>query len=294
MGYNIEKNEYPIIQTFTTEGSMEQEEKQKQIDPRLCFHLMKIAFQDYQKSVCNLTELEYCDVYQHASEEMLLHRVILGSTEACCVVIPEVLLNQTLNDVISEYPSSGFFDKILQENNMNLVDYTSALHSDLRVETVLARIASSVEAVTTAEMEHSFSAYRAQLKHAESIDHDQSRGVDMSALLSKTEKALCKIIDKHCCSQATPPSNSSQKTHCCKSDSFLSDRFCHELNRVLASLSAETISISKASSTIYSMLLKKNDLIPAVPGCRLSYKHLSRSHPNVYFYSPRPSPPPYT
>ncbi len=233
---------------------MQQEKNQKQIDPMLSFHLMKVAFQDYRKSTCNLTEQEYCDVYQHASEEMLLHRVILASTEACCVVIPEALLEQTLNDVISEYPSSAFFNKILRENNMCLADYTAALHNDLRVETVLARITSSVEAVATAEMELYFSNYRAHLKH------DAPTGQDQSDLLSKAEKALHKRIDEHNSSQPNIPSSDRQRPHWSKTESLLPDKFCHEMDRVLSSLSSETISISKASSTIYAMLLKKKRL----------------------------------
>jgi len=240
---------------------MQQEKSHKQIDPILSFHLMKVAFQDYQKSICNLTEHEYCDAYQHASEEMLLHRVILTSTEACCVVIPESLLNQTLKNVISEYQDSGFFDEILRENNMSLVDYTAALHNDLRVETVLARIASSVEAVTTAEMEQYFSSYRAQLKHAVPTDQNQSIGnSDKSLLLRKTEKALHKRINKHCSNRTDRHANNNQQSHCCKFKSLLSDKFCHELDRVLSSLDAGTINTSKASSTIYAMLLKKKRL----------------------------------
>ncbi len=248
------KNGYLIDQIFNTEGSMQQEKNQKQIDPMLSFHLMKVAFQDYRKSACNLTEYEYCDAYQHASEEMLLHRVILTSTEACCVVIPEALLKQTLTDVIREYPSSEYFNKILQENNMSLVDYTAALHNDLRVETVLSRITSSVKAVTAAEMAFYFSSYKAHLKN------DAPTGQDQFDILNKTEKALCKRIDERHGSQPSHPVNNNQKPLSCKSASLLPDKFCHEMDSVLSSVSAETISISKASSVIYAMLLKKKRL----------------------------------
>lgn len=240
---------------------MQQKNNHNQIDPVLSFHLMKIAFQDYQKSICNLTELEYCEAYQHANEEMLLHRVILNSTEACCVVIPEALLNQTLNDIISEYPSPRFFDKILLDNNISLVDYTAALHNDLRVETVLASVASSVEKVTTDEMKRYFRSYKTQLQHKGFRDQNQPGDkIDKVALLSKTEKTLGKTMDETCSKQTDSQSLSAQKPQCCKSDALLSDQFCHELDSVLSSLSNKTISISKASSTIYAMLLKKKRL----------------------------------
>ncbi len=133
---------------------MQQENTRKQTDPMLSFHLMKFAFQDYHKSIHHLTDNEYSNVYTNANEEMLLHRVILTSEEACCVVIPESILDRTLLDVIAEYSSEEHFYGTLQKNNIPLTDYHAALHNDLRVETILSKVACKAQPVTSAEIQH--------------------------------------------------------------------------------------------------------------------------------------------
>lgn len=146
---------------------MQQGKREKNIDSLLSFHLMKFAFQDFQKSTCRLTDQEYTQAYQHANEEMLLHQLILSSEEACCVVIPEAIQKKTLQGVIAEYPNNALFHTTLQENNICLEDYMVALHNDLRVETVLARVASTVQSVTSAEMLHYFCKNRTQFSQPE-------------------------------------------------------------------------------------------------------------------------------
>lgn len=131
---------------------MQPEKQHKKNNPKLSFHLMKFAVQDFKKNSSNLTEDEYSQVLQNANEEMLLHQVILTSEEACCVVIPESILLRTLNAVIAEYPSDEAFYEMLDANELSYGGYVLALHNDLRVETVLGKIASSVQTVNSSEM----------------------------------------------------------------------------------------------------------------------------------------------
>ena len=131
---------------------MQPEKRYKKNNPRLSFHLMKFAVQDFKKNSNSLTEDEYNQVLQNANEEMLLHQVILHSEEAACVVIPETILQKTLQAVIAEYPDDNTFHEILNANQLSYADYVLALHNDLRVETVLGKITSVVQTVTTAEM----------------------------------------------------------------------------------------------------------------------------------------------
>ena len=242
---------------------MQQEKNKKQIDPLLSFHLMKFAFQDFQKSSGKLTEYEYKKAYQHAKEEMLLHRVILTSDEACCVVIPEAILNQTVNAVIAEYPSPEFFHKILHENNICLADYTVALHNDLRVETVLARIASSVEAVTPPEIQQYFDNNKAQFKQPERRNTGHIKITAKSSSSTETDKALQKITAIHSRVYRNPEtfskeakqfSDSSTGTDGGKLGLLTSGELCHELDKVLFSLSAGAISPVIQSSSGFNIL----------------------------------------
>jgi hypothetical protein len=97
---------------------MQSENREKQTDSTLSFHLMKFAVQDFQKNTRQLTTEEYHNAWRLANEEMLLHQLILNSEEACCVVIPEQNIRQTLRKVIVEHQGRANFHASLLENNL--------------------------------------------------------------------------------------------------------------------------------------------------------------------------------
>ncbi len=132
------------------------ETNQDRNDPTLSFHLMKFAFQNYKKSSSELSEEEYIHSYQLACEEMLLHQLILSSEEACYVMIPDPVIQRTLQTITSEYPEETDFHTFLMDNGLRLPDYLTALASDLRVEAVLAQIAATVQSVGPLDILHYF------------------------------------------------------------------------------------------------------------------------------------------
>ncbi len=131
---------------------MQPEKHYKKTNPKLSFHLMKFAAQDFKKNSNNLTDDEYNQVFKNANEEMLLHQVILASQEACSVVIPQSILQWTISGIIAEYPDRETFFDMLKANHLSYDEYLAALNNDLRVETILARVASSVKSVKPSEM----------------------------------------------------------------------------------------------------------------------------------------------
>jgi len=172
---------------------MQQEKTKKQIDPMLSFHLMKFAYQDFQKNIGHLTKHEYSKAYKHANEEMLLHQVILSSKEACYVVIPESLLRQTHRDVIAKYPSKKQFYDTLQEYNIPLEDYMVALHNDLRVETTLAQVACSVQPITQAEMLHYFNISKTKSPPEKNPSFRESSPEIFATLMKRKKLNACRI-----------------------------------------------------------------------------------------------------
>ncbi len=242
---------------------MQQEKNPKQIDPMLSFHLMKFAFQDFKKSASNLTEKEYTQAYQHANEEMLLHQVILTSDDACCVVIPQITLKQTLRGVISEYPDSTTFYNTLDENNMGLEEYTMALHNDLRVETILSRVASSVQSVSSEEIRRYFQAHRSEFDTPERrtanhihIRFNPSSPSDMEAALAKTTTLHRRVLDNPQCFGEEAYQFSDCSTSKDRGDlgPRAAGELCHELDHVLFSLQNGEISHIIKGSNGYDIL----------------------------------------
>ncbi len=182
-----------MTQRSLAKMDMQQQKTKKQIDPMLSFHLMKFAYQDYQKNIGSLTKHEHSKAYKHANEEMLLHQIILSSKEACYIVIPEPLLRQTLQDVIAEYPNEKQFYAILQEYSISIADYTIALHNDLRVETILARVACNVQSVTQIEMFAYFNKNKADFCSEGKANFRESSPAIFAILLKKRQINACRL-----------------------------------------------------------------------------------------------------
>lgn len=266
---------------------------QKEIDPMLSFHLMKFAFQDFQKSTNNLNTQEYTKAYQHANEEMLLHQVILTSYDACCVVIPQVILEQTLRGIIAEYPDDATFYASLKENNMSLEEYTLALHNDLRVETVLSRVASTVQSVTSAEIRSYFKSNPTEFIQPEQRSASHIHICFNPSSASEIDLALKKTtaIHRRVCSNPETFSREARLFSDCSTENnngnlgpLAAGTLCPELDKVLFSLNtgeisdivesscgfnillcniihpAKQIHLKEASPTIFSILLKKKQL----------------------------------
>jgi len=249
---------------------MQQEKQYKKTNPKLSFHLMKFAVQDFKKNSDKLTEEEYSQVLQNANEEMLLHQVILNSEEACCVVIPEPIFQKTLQAVISEYPSDELFYDMLDANQLTYTDYITALNNDLRVETVLSKVASSVQTVKPSEM------LRYYKSHYTTFNRPEQRNVSIIQIFSspsaESDPALGTIsaIHERLCQH--PQDFTLEAKHYSECDTgkdggklgtLAAGELCEKLNAILFSLNKGEISQVVESSNAYH-ILKCNAIYPAI------------------------------
>ena len=125
----------------------------RQIEPALAFHLIKFAFQIFEKRVAELTVKEYGEAYQQACLELTLHEKILLSEAACGVVIPDTMIQRTLSILQAENGGEEKFFFHLHANNLQPDDYLTALGNDLKVEAILARVAFHAEPVSDQEIQ---------------------------------------------------------------------------------------------------------------------------------------------
>ncbi len=259
-----------ISHSNVTEKTMQPEKQYKNNNPRLSFHLMKFAVQDFKKNSNKLTEDEYSQVLQNANEEMLLHQVILNSEEACYVVIPESIFQRTLQAVISEYPSDEIFHEMLDANQLTYTDYATALHNDLRVETVLGKIASSVQTVSPSEM------LRYYKSHYTSFNRPEQRNVSVIQIFSSSpsgfDPAFSTISDIHKRLCYHPQDFALEAKHHSECDTgkdggnlgtLAAGELCKELNATLFSLDKGEISQIIESANAY-YILKCNAIHPAM------------------------------
>lgn len=249
---------------------MQTERRGKHNNPKISFHLMKFAVQEFQKNSDNLTADEYSQVFQHAREEMLLHQIILASSEASCVVIPDPILKRTLHAIIAESPSDEAFDNMLAANNLQLSDYTQALHNDLRVETVLGKISSTVQSVTTSEMFRYYKSHRTHFKRQE------QRQASLIQILSQSDTAvnrpftvICEIHERLCkhpdnfAHEAKTFSECDTKKDGGQLGILTKGDLCRELSTTLFSLKRGEISEVIERGNAYH-ILKCNAIFPAI------------------------------
>ncbi|MEN8199883.1 MAG: peptidylprolyl isomerase [Thermodesulfobacteriota bacterium] len=255
---------------------MQPEKRDKEPDPTLSFHLMKFAVQGFQKNTCELSSEEYDQVKHLAREEMLLHQLILHSEEACCVVVPEANLQRTVREVIAEYPDELCFHATLQENNLQFPDYIMALHNDLRVETVLATIGSTVQPVSILEIVHHYHDNKADYVRPEqrSAAHikissrpSPSDGTDPARQIIADIRQRVQLHPQSFGQEAKIHSECSTRKQGGRLGKVASGELCPELDTILFSLAAGEISpIIETPDGFHILQCRK-----IFPGKRLSF-----------------------
>ncbi len=159
MRYN--KNKMVIIfMNMSQEEVAMQSIISREIEATLAFALMKFSLQIFGKMVIELTMDEYAEVYQQACHEMILQEMILLSEAACGVIIPESLLQTTLEIIQAEYGGEEIFAYHLQKNNLQADEYLTALRNDLIVAATLARVAFHAEAVGHQEIQDFYNCHQ--------------------------------------------------------------------------------------------------------------------------------------
>ncbi len=246
------------------------EKQNKRNCPALSFHVMKFAVQDFQKNSCNLTNDEYNQVYQHANEEMLLHQIILSSSEACYAIIPDALIEHTLQAVIGEYQSKDAFHDMLMANKLELSEYIQSLHNDLRVETILGKVAATVKTITPSEIS------RYYLTNKTQFNRPEQRKVSIIQLFANTsaeaEQSLLTISEIHNRLSFFPDNFTTEAIHYSECDTNKDGgeigilgpgELCQELDSVLFSLNSGDISEVVKTSKAYH-ILKCDAIYPAI------------------------------
>jgi peptidyl-prolyl cis-trans isomerase C len=132
----------------------------RQLEPALAFNLVKFSLQIFEKELNELTIEEYLEVYLQASNGLLLYRKILQSEAACGVVIPEAFIRTAYERFQAEHGGEEFFPRHLQKNKLKPADYLTCLGNELKVETVLARVAFHAETVGQEEIEAYYASHQ--------------------------------------------------------------------------------------------------------------------------------------
>ena len=130
---------------------------------------LKLSWELFQKAPETLSEPERSRLTQVASKQNGIEQAILASPEAANVVVPTATLANRLGEIRNRYASQDDFLHDLDNSGLSEATLAEAVERDLRVESVLERIAAKIVAVSAIDAEIF---YRL---HPEAFDRPEAR-----------------------------------------------------------------------------------------------------------------------
>jgi len=130
---------------------------------------LKLSWQLFQKAPETLSEPERNRLLEVARKQNSIEQRILASAAAANVVVPAATLATRVAEVRKRYPSEDEFAQDLERSGLNETTLGEAVERDLRVESVLEKIASATAPVSAIDAEIY---YRL---HPEAFDRPEAR-----------------------------------------------------------------------------------------------------------------------
>lgn len=116
------------------------------------YRLLRIATEQFGSAPAALDEDQYRQVRSIAAKEYLIEQAVLSSPEAADIVVPQSQVDRAVHQIADRYGDEETFFEELADNNLRLTDLRVALERELRVEAVLALIASRAPRVEDTEV----------------------------------------------------------------------------------------------------------------------------------------------
>ncbi|KAB2920238.1 MAG: nitrogen fixation protein NifM [Dechloromonas sp.] len=130
---------------------------------------LKLSWELFQKAPETLSEPERNRLSEVARKQDSIEQRILASSAAANVVVPDATLATRIAEIRARYPSADEFSQDLERSGLNESLLAEAVERDLRVESVLEKVASGTAPVTAVDAEIY---YRL---HPEAFDRPEAR-----------------------------------------------------------------------------------------------------------------------
>ena len=149
---------------------------------------LKLSWQLFQKAPETLSEPERNRLLEVARQQNSIEQRILASAAAANVVVPAATLATRVAEVRKRYPSEDEFVRDLERSGLNEITLGEAVERDLRVESVLEKVASATAPVTAVDAEIY---YRL---HPEAFDRPEARRLRHILITFDNAKEKAKAI----------------------------------------------------------------------------------------------------
>ncbi len=115
--------------------------------------LLRAALALFKKSPSELTPQQLAQATRQAQKEHELEQRVLNSVQAAMVIIPAAEIKDAYQQVRSRYEDEATFAVVLADNQLTVDSLKDALHRQVKVHTVLEKIAASADKATDVEIE---------------------------------------------------------------------------------------------------------------------------------------------
>ncbi len=130
---------------------------------------LKLSWEIFQKAPEALSDPERSRLLKVAAKQNSIEHYILASADAANVMVPAATLNTRVEEIRRRYSSTAEFLQNLEHIGLTEVQLNQAIERDMRVESVLEKVASDVAPIGAVDAEIY---YRL---HSESFDRPESR-----------------------------------------------------------------------------------------------------------------------
>lgn len=113
--------------------------------------MLRTAMRLYDKAPRDLELEQFNGLKRQVFKEFELQNLILASDEARDVIVPDALLSTTVADIKKRYKDEDEFLQDLEDNGLSEASFRAAMLRELKVDTVLERVAS--RSISISDME---------------------------------------------------------------------------------------------------------------------------------------------
>ncbi|HXE40164.1 MAG TPA: hypothetical protein VN639_16990, partial [Azonexus sp.] len=130
---------------------------------------LKLAWELFQKAPDTLSEPERDRLSEIARKQDSIEHRILASAQAATVIVPDTTLKSRIAEIRKRYPTAEEFAQDMERSGLTEATLGAAVERDLRVESILEKVASATPAVSAVDAEIY---YRL---HPEAFDRPEAR-----------------------------------------------------------------------------------------------------------------------
>jgi len=121
------------------------------INPIVGYAMLKIAEQQYGKATSTLNEEELKQVERIVARQIEIERIVLSSDMAQGVIVPETEVENAFKIIRERYDDDDSFKQSLEQNGIDEKHLRQSLLHELRVESVMHRVAQQAPKVDETE-----------------------------------------------------------------------------------------------------------------------------------------------